>query len=144
MAHTNPNTSERFCCRHCGSDVALAIEPGGDLSYQCQNPRCQWAGSVDCPEALALKPAAAEVKAAQPAARTARERAADKAAYHLAGGLQIRRIAGAYLVPSGTRGGVIHRVDDSGVCSCEAGQHGRACWHVEAVDIVTRQAAVAA
>jgi hypothetical protein len=57
-------------------------------------------------------------------------RARDKAAYHLAGGLDIRRMGAAYLVPSGTRAGVIHRVQ-SGVCSCEARTR---CWHIEAVE----------
>jgi hypothetical protein len=33
-----------------------------------------------------------------------------------------------HLVPSGTRGGVVHLVS-AGTCSCEAGQHGRRCWH---------------
>ena len=68
-----------------------------------------------------------------PAPRTpAHERAAAKASYHLAGGLELRRVGGACLVPSGTRGGTVHRVEQ-GVCSCEAGQNGRPCWHVEAV-----------
>jgi hypothetical protein len=59
-------------------------------------------------------------------------RAQRKAAYHLAGGLDIRRAAdGSYLVPSGTRGGVIHNVSSDGqVCSCEASGP---CWHLEAV-----------
>lgn len=55
-----------------------------------------------------------------------------KAAYHLAGGLEIRQAGGAYLVPSGTRGGVVHRVE-AGRCSCEAGQAQKPCWHVAAV-----------
>jgi hypothetical protein len=67
-ANTNCNTSEVFCCKFCGADVALAIEPGGDLSYQCQNAHCGWACSVDCPQALGLKvegalPSAAELEA---------------------------------------------------------------------------------
>jgi hypothetical protein len=56
-----------------------------------------------------------------------------KAAYQLARGLDLVRAAGGYLVPSGTRGSVVHFVSDTGACSCEAGLHGRPCWHVEAV-----------
>jgi hypothetical protein len=57
-----------------------------------------------------------------------------KAAYHLAGGLELRQDRdGAWLVPSGTRGGVIHRVLD-GACSCEAGQAGAPCWHACAAE----------
>ena len=62
----------------------------------------------------------------------ARQRAIDKAAFELAGGLEIRQWGAALLVPSRTRGGVIHRVE-AGCCSCEASQAGRDCWHVEAV-----------
>jgi hypothetical protein len=63
----------------------------------------------------------------------AHERAAAKASYHLAAGLVIRYAPdGAALVPSGTRGGTVHRVED-GRCSCEAAANGRPCWHVEAV-----------
>lgn len=61
-----------------------------------------------------------------------RQAAIAKAQYYLAGGLDIRQAPdGATLVPSGTRGGTVHRVRD-GVCSCESGQHGRPCWHAEA------------
>lgn len=73
---------------------------------------------------------------AAPAARTAGDRARDKAAYHLAQGLKIVQMGAAALVPSGTRGGVIHRVQD-GVCSCEAGQNGKLCWHVFAVELAS-------
>lgn len=62
------------------------------------------------------------------------ERAQRKAAYHLAGGLDICRAPdGSYLVPSGTRAaaGVVHRVSADGLhCSCEAVGH---CWHLSAV-----------
>ena len=65
----------------------------------------------------------------------AAERAERKALYHVAGGLDIRQAEdGSYLVPSGTRGGVIHQVSaDGATCSCEAGQAGRICWHTYAV-----------
>lgn len=77
--------------------------------------------------------AAAEAKLA-----ASRAKARAKAEYHLAGGLVIRRAPdGAWLVPSGTRGGVIHRVSEQADCSCEAGQAQRPCWHVEAVLLVS-------
>ncbi|GEM_PF-3020304 len=56
MPNHSTIVSERFCCKYCQSDVAIEVEPGGDLSYVCQNERCKWACSVDCLEALAFKP----------------------------------------------------------------------------------------
>lgn len=44
-----------FCCNTCGADVALELSQGGELYYQCQNPKCKRAVSVDCPEALGRK-----------------------------------------------------------------------------------------
>lgn len=46
--------SEVFCCGNCHDSVAITEAPGGDLIYQCSNPACQKAVSVNCPEALAL------------------------------------------------------------------------------------------
>lgn len=46
--------SVTFCCGMCHDSVAIIEAPGGDLIYQCSNPECQKAVSVDCPEALAL------------------------------------------------------------------------------------------
>jgi hypothetical protein len=46
--------SELFVCGNCHSPVHVTEAPGGDLIYQCDNPACQKAVSVDCPEALAL------------------------------------------------------------------------------------------
>jgi hypothetical protein len=63
----------------------------------------------------------------------AKRRAVNKALYQLAIGVRPLYSAGAWLVPSGTRAGVVHRITLDGVCSCEAGQHGRPCWHVEAI-----------
>jgi hypothetical protein len=80
-------------------------------------------------EAQAIAEAAAAAKLS-----AARERARVKAQYHLAGGLELRRVGSAVLVPSGTRGGTIHRVE-GGACSCEAAQAGRVCWHVLAVEL---------
>ena len=79
----------------------------------------------------------------EPTAAPTVDRAAAKAAYHLAGGLDIRAWDNAYLVPSGTRGGIVHRVAD-GVCSCEAGRAGRPCWHIAAVELIENPAQMAA
>jgi hypothetical protein len=46
--------SEIFCCGNCHDAVRIEETMGGDLVYQCSNPACQKAVSVDCPEALAL------------------------------------------------------------------------------------------
>lgn len=87
------------------------------------------AGQLATLDALAAEQPARPAPALDPR----HARAAAKAAYYLAAGLTIRYAPdGAALVPSGTRGGTVHRVAE-GVCSCEAGQAGKACWHVEAV-----------
>ena len=70
------------------------------------------------------------------APRTPADRAYDKATYLLSQGLRIVETRGAFLVPSGSRNNIIHRVAD-GRCSCEAGQNGRSCWHVAAVALAT-------
>lgn len=69
----------------------------------------------------------------QPAPTPPTTPAARKAAYRLAHGVVPVAIRGGYLVPSGTRSTVVHFVTDAGQCSCEAGQHGRDCWHVAAI-----------
>jgi hypothetical protein len=127
MPVNSTTTSQRFCCRHCGADVAIGTEPGGELAYMCQNSRCKWSGSIDCPEALNLKP---EPSTPAPTLATAQER---KAAFNLAQGVQIVPTRGGWLVPSSSRGAVVHLVTRAGTCSCEAGQNGRKCWHIAAV-----------
>lgn len=67
-------------------------------------------------------------------------RARDKAWRHLASGVRVVRAGDVALVPSSTRGGVVHRVQD-GVCSCEAGAHGKPCWHAAAVELSAASAA---
>jgi hypothetical protein len=64
-----------------------------------------------------------------------------KAQYHLARGLDVVRGSAGWLIPSGTRAGVVHYVSDAGICTCEAGQRGRACWHVSAARHVAAQKA---
>lgn len=51
---------------------------------------------------------------------------------------QIVRISGGYLVPSTSRGGIIHRVDDLNGCDCEAGRKGTPCRHVAALELIER------
>lgn len=58
-----------------------------------------------------------------------RARARDKALWHIANGLQVARDWPDWLVPSGTRTGLVHRVTSDGRCNCEAAAHGRVCWH---------------
>jgi len=89
--------------------------------------------------------AALVARPVSPKAAASVERARAKAEYHLAGGLRVRRATnGSYLVPSATHpGAVVHRVSD-GVCSCEASQNGRYCWHLEAVTLTVALPARAA
>jgi hypothetical protein len=64
------------------------------------------------------------------------ERALNKAIWHLSQGLAILPTTGGWLIPSGTRGGIIHRFSDAHGCSCEAGAAGVPCWHAAAVEII--------
>jgi hypothetical protein len=67
---------------------------------------------------------------------TPQDRARAKAEWQLAQGIKLVRGRNCWLVPSGTRSGTVHRVEDSGECSCEAGLNAKPCWHVEAVRLV--------
>lgn len=127
------HSTTRYTCRYCNSPMGESRTPAGEPCYECTNRACQFVAMAGCECSMNVAPVAAEPTPI--AARTAAERAADKAAYYLATGLQIVETRGAYLVPSGTRSNIIHRVQN-GVCSCEAGQNGRSCWHVAAVDLV--------
>lgn len=67
-------------------------------------------------------------------------RALSKAQYHmLMGDLPIVPTVSGFLVPSGSRAGVIHRVSTaSGACDCEAGQRNRYCWHLAVIHVLER------
>lgn len=89
------------------------------------------------PSIITLSHAAAElVRVAHDADDRAAENAINKAIYHLETGIQVVPTTGGYLVPSGTRAGVIHRVSETHGCNCEAAQAGRQCWHQAAVEII--------
>jgi len=64
------------------------------------------------------------------------ERAINKALWHLDDGIEIRATYGGFLMPSGTRAGVIHRVSTVHGCNCEAAKAGRVCWHASALAII--------
>lgn len=70
----------------------------------------------------------------------AKVRALNKAQYHLAiGHLPIVPTVSGFLVPSGTRAGVIHRVSTvNHTCDCEAGQSGKWCWHMATIAVLER------
>lgn len=62
--------------------------------------------------------------------------ALNKAAYRLPGVYDVLRFsAGDLLIPSATTAGQLYRVSGAG-CSCEAGIHGRACWHSALAEII--------
>jgi len=89
------------------------------------------------PPITALSRAAAELaRVAHEADDKAGENAINKAIYHLESGVQIVATTGGYLVPSGTRAGVIHRVSETHGCNCEAAAAGRQCWHQAAVEVI--------
>jgi hypothetical protein len=66
---------------------------------------------------------------------TAAER---KAAWQASQGVVAVRHGDGWLVPSGSRAGVVHFVTSEG-CSCEAGRSGKRCWHQALVEQQTAQ-----
>jgi hypothetical protein len=114
--------------------MAYATTPAGELSYECTNRACQFVAMVGCECSMNVAPE--PTPAPTPiTVRTAAQRASDKAAYFIGQGLRIVENRGSFLVPSGTRTALVHRVQN-GKCSCEASQNGRDCWHVAAVELV--------
>jgi hypothetical protein len=65
------------------------------------------------------------------------ENAINKAIFHLQNGLTVTPTTGGYLVPSGTKTGIIYRVSTTHGCNCEAGQAGQPCWHDRVAEIIT-------
>jgi hypothetical protein len=61
-----------------------------------------------------------------------------KAAWQAAQGVVAVRHGDGWLVPSGSRAGVVHFVTAEG-CSCEAGRSGKRCWHQALVEQQTAQ-----
>lgn len=97
------------------------------------------------PVALPLPPVDVLATAASDLAELARQaedfgamRAFDKANFHIHEGVTIISTRGGVLIPSGTRGGIVHRVSNLHGCSCEAALNGRFCWHAALVEIVER------
>ena len=93
------------------------------------------ATTIILPPAATLEAAAAELNASAPDVK--RRVAINKALYDL---LLIERpivaVAGAFLVPSTSRAGLVHRVDHVHGCSCEAGAKGRSCRHAVQIEII--------
>src|SRR5215216_702193 len=87
------------------------------------------------PPAAAIADAIAELACAG-AGDTKRLIALNKAQYDLMMGTQIVIVPGAFLVPSSSRSGLIHRVDHVTGCSCEAGKAGRQCRHKVAIEVI--------
>lgn len=108
----------------------VEVEAWDDLAARADAGQLSAAPTVDGDDHPEPTPPATPTRAS----RTAFERARDKAAYHLACGIRIVREGSTALVPSGTRGGVVYRVAD-GRCTCEAGAHGRTCWHAAAAEL---------
>jgi hypothetical protein len=92
------------------------------------------APSLILPPLEALDRAAATLM--EQAADASHERAINKALWHLQSGIEVRTTTGAFLIPSGTRAGVIHRITHLNGCDCEAAAKGNVCWHASAIAIV--------
>jgi hypothetical protein len=69
-------------------------------------------------------------------ANVSQQRALNKALWHLQSGIEIRTTSGAFLIPSGTRNGVIHRISHAFGCNCEASGKGLSCWHIQVMAII--------
>jgi hypothetical protein len=92
------------------------------------------APSIILPPLAALDAAAAHL--VEQSADASHARALNKALWHLQSGIEVRSTAGAFLIPSGTRSGVIHRISHTLGCTCEAAAKGNVCWHASAIAIV--------
>lgn len=92
---------------------------------------------ITIPDLFLLEDIAAELaRTAQIAGDRANASALNKAAYRLPGVYDVLRFsAGDLLIPSATSAGQLYRVSGAG-CSCEAGIHGRACWHSALAEII--------
>lgn len=66
-------------------------------------------------------------------ATPAEQRAINKALWNLQSGVEIRSTCGGFLMASGTRAGVVHRLDNVTGCSCESSG---VCWHLKALAII--------
>ena len=94
--------------------------------------------TIILPPNAAIEVAANELtQAAIEAGNTKRQIAINKAAYDLLlNQPQIVRVSGGYLMPSTSRAGLIHRLDDLHGCDCEAGRAGRTCRHAVALEVI--------
>ena len=94
--------------------------------------------NIILPPNAAIEVAANELtQAAIEAGNTKRQIAINKAAYDLLlNQPQIVRVSGGYLMPSTSRAGLIHRLDDLHGCDCEAGRAGRTCRHAVALEVI--------
>jgi hypothetical protein len=70
------------------------------------------------------------------AADASHERALNKGLWNLQSGIEIRSTTNGFLMPSGTRAGVIHRISHTFGCNCEAAAKGNICWHSAAIAII--------
>lgn len=89
------------------------------------------------PSAAAIAAAVAQLTA-EAQGNQKRIDAITRAQYDLAMGTRIAVVPGAFLVPSSSRSGLIHRVDHVAGCSCEAGRNNRECRHKVAIQIIER------
>ena len=116
------------------AEGGCTIREAAEMARNSIGMMAEYAASWDIDQQAAAA-AAAEVEAnrgtspvLEPATPASR-----KAAYYAAQGVAPVRNGAGYLVPSATRS-VVHFVSDDGQCSCEAGQHGRSCWHAALVE----------
>jgi hypothetical protein len=70
------------------------------------------------------------------ASDTSHERALNKGLWNLQSGIEIRSTTAGFLMPSGTRAGIIHRISTVFGCNCEAAAKGNVCWHAAAISIL--------
>lgn len=94
---------------------------------------------LSLPPIAVLASAAADlVIEAGDAGNTSRVNALNKASLYLHEGVQVTLTCGGVLIPSGTRGGTVHRVTTVYGCSCEAARASRCCWHACLVEIIEK------
>jgi hypothetical protein len=95
--------------------------------------------TLSLPPIQVLATAAADlVLQAADGGNTPRVNALNKASLYLHEGVQITLTVGGALIPSGTRGAIVHRVSTVHGCTCERGRAGGICWHAALVEIIEK------
>jgi hypothetical protein len=113
---------------------AEGFEQALELAYGLVPELASVADDWDAHAAPEPEPSAPEPLYVPSALDPHEQRAMDKAIFERARGIRPQVVGRFAFVPSRTTGGTVYRTAlDGSSCNCEAGEHGRICWHRFAV-----------